>query len=295
MVMRIRKSRPFPRFIVIILFLSAIFLLCAPASPRAQLNPVSEDELAQISGQAGITRVIGNSGVRVTVDSYRFSDTDHTPHNWIELNDVSVDDGQGGPFSIDTPSSSDDFNTLDVATDELGRTYVFMNISTHVDPRTYTIGSFVFCGQDLGSIRLENVRRGASDKLIIGARDEGFCGITMEYDTELTIDSLEYAYNTQPDSLNLSGIHIAGSAAGDPETPSSWSFEGKFKIGDLQAGRPMTVDVGTSEGGGTSVFYNVPMEGAVRVEDVDFGGKRFGPCAMDGITVHHLGIQIPGN
>jgi len=31
------------------------------------------------------------------------------------------------------------------------------------------------------------------------------------------------------------------------------------------------------------------------VENVDFGGNQFGPCAIDGMTVHHLGIQIPGN
>jgi len=40
------------------------------------------------------------------------------------------------------------------------------------------------------------------------------------------------------------------------------------------------------------MFYNLPMKGTVRVEDVTFGGTDFGPSAIDGITVHHLLVQF---
>lgn len=289
-----KEYRLFSRHIAMIV----LFVFILPISSRAQMSRLSEGELSEVSARSGVTYVIGDSQLRITNESYRISDTDHTPHNWIEFNNVTVDDGQGGYFSMDTPYEYDDFNTLDIATTSEGRSFIFMNLSTHVEPRTYTIGNFVFCDQDLGGIRLENLRRGASDSVIIGARGGGQSGIDIEYQTEIAIDSLQYAYNTQPESLSLTGIRFAGSALGAPEDPSSWSFAGKFKFGDLANDNPVTIDVGTYDDGvavSTSVFYNVPMSGSIRVENVDFGGNQFGPCAIDGITVHYLGIQTPGN
>lgn len=278
--------------------LFALFVFFLPITAPAQMSRLSDDELSEVSARSGITYVIGDSQLRVYADSYRVSDTDHTPRHWIELNNFTVDDGQGGYFSMNTPADYDDFNTLDIGTTGEGDTYIFMNLSTHVEPRTYTVGNFVFCDQDLGGIRLENLRKGTSDTFIIGPHGDGMSGIDIEYQTEITIDSLQYTYNTQPESLNLTGIRFAGSALGAPEDPSSWIFSGKFKFGDLANNRPVTIDVGTYDDGAvtsTSVFYNAPMSGSIRVENVDFGGNQFGPCAIDGITVHHLGIQIPGN
>lgn len=283
-------SRYFALFITFILFI--------PVSSQAQMSRMSESELSEVSARSGVSYVIGGSQLRITSDSYRISDTDHTPYHWMEFNNVTIDDGEGGGFSMDTPYNYDDFNTLDIATGADGKTFIFMNLSTHVEPRTYTVGNFVFCGQDLGGMELKNLRKGASDALTIASRGAGQSGIDIEYQTEITLDSLQYTYNAQSASLNLAGIHLAGTAGGSPEDPTSWIFLDKFKIGDLANNRPVTIDVGTYDNDGvpsTSIFYNVPMSGSIRVEDVDFGGNRFGPCAIDGITVHHLGIQIPGN
>lgn len=295
-----RKSRFLAAGAVFFLYITCLVLL--PDLSQARMYQVDDEDLSGVTAQAGITYVIGGSQLRITHDSYSFSDTDHTPHNWIEFNNVSIDDGEGGYFSMDTPFSYDEwtYNTLDVATTEEGDSRIFMNLSTWVEPRTITVGNFVFCGQDLGSIQLANMRKGVSDSLIIGSRSGGLSGIELEYQTEITLDSLEYVFNTQPamSSLNLAGIHLAGHAVGSPEDPTSWIFLGKFKFGDLDDNRPMTIDVGTYNDGltsSTSVFYNMPMSGTIRVENVDFGGKQLGPCAIDGITVHHLGIQIPGN
>ncbi len=295
-----RKSRFLATGLIIFSCVTCLVLL--PDLSRAQMCQVDDEDLSGVTAQAGINYVIGGSQLRVTRDSYSFSDTDHTPHNWMEFNNFTIDDGEGGYFSMDTPFSYDEwtYNTIDVATTEEGDSRIFMNLSTWVEPRTITVGNFVFCDQDLGSIQLSNMRKGTSDSLIIGSRGGGQCGIDLEYQTELTLDSLEYAFNTQPSSssLSLTGIHLAGNAVGSPEDPTSWMFLGKFKIGDFADNRPMTIDVGTYDDGltaSTSVFYNIPMSGTIRVENVDFGGKQLGPCAIDGITVHHLGIQIPGN
>ncbi|HOO47024.1 MAG TPA: hypothetical protein PLM29_12385, partial [Deltaproteobacteria bacterium] len=274
-------------------------LLCIPPVSRAQLTEITEEELSQVSAQAGITYNFGDSGFRITYESYRISDTDHDPVHWMEFNELTIDDGQGGYFSMDTPFdnllSYYDFNTIDVATGDAGQSYVMMNLSTHAEPRTYSVGNFVFCDQDLGGIRLEDVQMGPSDKLIIGARTDGGSGIDMEYQTRIDIASIEYTYNNQPTSLVLSGIHLSQYATGSPEDPTSWLYTGKFKIGDIENNNPMTMDVGTSADNGTSVYLNIPMTGSARVEGVDFGDNRFGPCAIDGINVHHLIVQMPGS
>jgi len=280
----------------IIIFVITL-IMCIPCISMAQLTEVSEEKLSQISAQSGINYVFGNTGVRITQESFRISDTDHDPACWMEFNNFSVDDGQGGYFSLDTPYygllSPYYYNTIDIGTDANGQTLVMMNLSTQYEPRTYEVGNFVFCGQDLGSIRLGNVQHDV-DKLMIGARTDGECGIDMEYQTKVDIESIAYTYNNQPTSLTLSGIHLSEHAVGSPEDPTSWISLGEFKFGDMANDNPVTMDVATIDDV-PSAYINIPMTGNVRIEGVEFGGNNFGPCAIDGIKVHYLGIQLSGD
>lgn len=277
------------------------FILILPLPLFAQMLEVCDEELSDVSAQAGINWRVGNSGVRVNYDSVQIKDTDNG--NWIEFNGITVGDGAGGFFSIDTPDDNDATNTLDVGTLPTGNTILFMNLSDHVEPRTYNIESIVFrtqeTVQDLGSLRLENVRKDSNDRLSLSGRSDGQCGIDFEYHTKIDIDSIKYTYNTTPTSLELKGIHLSQFAGGSPEDPTSWTFLGKFMIGDVQAGTPATMDVATGDLGGgvmkTAIMYNFPMKGSARVEEVNFGGNNFGPCAIDGINVHHLYVVMPGN
>lgn len=279
------------------LFLTAL-ILYMPAALHAQMQEVGERELSQVSAQSGIIYVIGNSQLRISYDSFSFSDTDHDPLSWIELNNFTIDDGNGGYFSLDTPEDAEDFNTIDVGTDGSGITSVFLNLYLNMEPRTLTVGNFVFCGQELGSLRLENYRTLQSNLATFAGRGNGATGIVMDYQTEIIIDSLKFIYNTQPSSLSLNNIHLSQYASGDPADPSTWTFSGRFKLGDRANNNPVSIDVGTIDRGDgtsyTSVFYNVPMTGSMRAENVNFGGNSFGPCAIDGLNVHRLGIQIPG-
>lgn len=280
-------------FSAILGVLIALFI-SSPSSLFAQMQEISEGELSQISAQAGINVFIGDSGFTISADSYSISDTDHSPVNWIEFNNVTVDDGEGGPFSLDTPDNFLDINTLDIVSDLYDRTLIYLNLSYNVEPRTYTVGNLVFCEQDLGSITLSDLTRGASDTLLIGSHDDGTCGIDMEYATKIDIASLTYAFNdnTVNNSLQLNGIHLAGYAAGSPEDPTSWTFSGKYKFGNFEDNNPVTMDVASTDEGETGVYYNIPMEGCLRVEGVEFGENTFGPVAIDGIMVHHLGMEI---
>ena len=147
--------------------------------------------------------------------------------------------------------------------------------------------------QDLGSLDINHITEGPS-RWRIGAHSGGSCGIDFDYITKVDINHVIYTYNTAPATLDIGGIHLAQSATGAPNNPGAWAFSGSFGIGDLGASTPTpaTIDVGTDASGNPSMQMNLPMTGTIRVEDVTFGGTDFGPSAIDGITVHHLNVQM---
>lgn len=83
----------------VILFVLSMCLL--PGTAQAQMARLSDNDLSGISGQAGLSINMDGSA-QVRMDLLRFSDTQTTP-NWIELHDVNVDNGVGGPFLFTTP------------------------------------------------------------------------------------------------------------------------------------------------------------------------------------------------
>jgi hypothetical protein len=254
---------------------------------------------------SGISIAANNTKVHIDIDSIGITDSDNG--NKIEFQDFTIDDGAGGYFSFDT--LPDTPITLDVGSDLSGWTAVRLGLSHYTQPRTYSADHFIFCNQDIGSLAFSDVREGPSELLFAAHRD-GSCGIDFEYNTTLNIESADYTYNTAADHLAFDGIHLAEFAAGSPEDPTSWGFSGRFRVGDLDGAEidvdsdpnnpavpnPATIDIGTDPGtGNTSLAISAPMKGTIRVEDVKFGGTDFGPCAIDGITVHRLDLTFSTN
>jgi hypothetical protein len=309
--------------IIIAFIIPLIFL--SPIRSTAAMEVLSEVELSRLVAGAGVDIDIKGSGARITLDSfYVWDTTDHDPatpeidFNKIEFNNIVIDDGAGGYFSFDTPAGKP--ITIDVGTGASGKTilrisggyasalFVTLPISDIIpfnplggimgvaslfssgsEPRSYRAGSLVFCDQDLGSLLMDRVIR-SDESLNIGAHG----GVDFDYTGRLDIGELRYTYNTAPQSLTATGIHLAESAAGAPENPAAWVFTGAFKVGDI-SNNPATIDVGTNSSDRTSMFLNLPMQGCLRIENVNFGGVDFGPCVIDGITVHRLQIQMPGS
>jgi hypothetical protein len=123
------------------------------------------------------------------------------------------------------------------------------------------------------------------------------------------MDRFGYTYNTSGanDTFELSGIHLVGafddmsgfditdSTTWDiPTDPSGWTSSGVFSIGDIDSGNPATLDIGTDAGGQTVMQLEMPMNGSLRVERLNFGNRDFGPMAIDGLQVHRLTVTIPG-
>jgi hypothetical protein len=296
-----KRLRQVPFIAMFIIALTSL----APGILSAQMSVVSEDELSTISAQAGINFNYGDFGVNITSDTIRYSDTDNG--NWLELNNFSIS-GPGGYFKLDCPEGSP--MTIDVGTmttvDSQTRTFVGYQLSDHVNTRTWTIGNLVFANQDLGSIVFDTSTVTPAYFGVSSHLGAGTSGIEFEYLTSWLTNDFTYAYNTSGGTLNLQGIHLAESVVGAAESdPSTWVFSGRFRIGDLLGGyinaepSPATMDVATdlsTTPSTTSLYLNLPMKGTVRVADVVLGGNNFGPVAIDGITVHHLGLQFnPGN
>gem|GEM_PF-1032764 len=280
-------------------------LVFVPACLLAMEN-LCDEALGQVTAQAGITYNYGDFGVHVGIGSYRFSDTDSSPRNWIEFNNVTIS-GPGGYFLLDCPQ--DYPMTIDVATsttiDDQGLTFIEYQMSDHVNRRDWSVGNFVFCNQDLGSITFDTSTVDPAVFRVSSHRETGSSGIDFEYLFRWRTQDFTYAYNTSGGSLHVAGLHLAETAGGDPSDPSTWTFTGPFRVGDLYGGtidtdndpsnqahaNPATFDVATVDDK-TYVLVNLPLKGSIRMEGVSMNGMDFGPVAIDGIKAHVLSIKI---
>ncbi|MHB8137443.1 MAG: DUF6160 family protein [Smithellaceae bacterium] len=294
----------FAVFVTVLLFILAAILSAVPSEAAGPVN-LSDSELAGVTGQAGISVNVETKS-RVDILEYSFSDTPdlEIDRHWIKFKHITVDDGAGGHYiaatTTDGPYDPTNLNRidpirLDVGTNDAGRTLVSVYDSSHVLPRWYAIEDFEFVDLSLGSINLDALSMGPS-LYRAGAHADGTGGgFDFDYSTRITAQALRFTYNTALETLALSGIHLAGSATGAPEDPATWSFTGNFKIGDIDGGNPAKFDVVTNTDdapGVTSLVVNVPMQGSLRVENVNFGGDNFGPIAIDGINVHRMSISF---
>lgn len=290
-VLRINHAIP----VTVVLFILVAFLLAIPLR-AAQRVALSDTELADVTGQAGIN-IYKSVATRYTASVMKVSDTDSATPQWLEFRNVTVDDGSGGYFLIQTPM--DDTITLDVGTNEEGRTLVSYRDTSRLSPRWYTVGDMVFCNQSLGSLNVDALSMGPSVYRLGAHADGTGGGYDFDYTTSAYAQAFRYTYNTVPETLTLSGIHLVNSATGaadNPADPTTWSFTGAgnfFRIGNIDSSDPAKVDVvSDSTTGVTSLVLSLPIEGSLRVENVVFGGNSFGPVAIDGIKAHRLTIQI---
>ncbi|MCB2149462.1 MAG: hypothetical protein KQI81_23480 [Deltaproteobacteria bacterium] len=267
----------------------ALLLGAGPEIAFTEMHMMDEIELSGVSAQAGIM-IISDIQVNVSYDTINFSDSGTgTEQDWIELTGVTVHDSAGGPFTIQSPVETP--SAIDIATDADGWSYLSILDSSCIQPRYYTIDRIVFCEQAIGGLEIGHVVRQPST-LRLGAHGDDTTGVDWDYATQIDIDSFRYTYNDNEDAFYFDGFHLAGSAAGDPTDPTAWTFDGQFKVGDLDNDNPATFDIGTNASGETIMVMTLPMEGTLRIENIDFGGQAFGPAAIDGLQVHRLAVAF---
>ena len=279
-------------FALIFTVLSALF----SAETTAAMRPLGDTDLAKVTGRGGVS-IDMDLAVNVSLGSLKISDTSATP-SWLELNGVTITGPSGGNFLVRT--HDDDSNnafhlnptTIDVSTDPAGRTSLIISDASGLSPRYFDVARLVFAGQELGSLSVGPLTEGPS-RLMVTAPLVG-PGVEFDYASRLDIGAFRYRYNSS-DSLTLIGVHLVGSASGAPEDPASWTLTGSYHIGETPAGssNPASIKVGALAGDSSpSTFISLPMQGALRVEDVAFGPTSFGPVAIDGINVHRLQLRL---
>ncbi|WP_319525295.1 DUF6160 family protein [uncultured Desulfosarcina sp.] len=279
------KQLPFLAAVVYMTLLS----LWMPSAPQAEMQALGDTQMAQVTAQSGIT-IWMDTTVQFTANSLQVSDTDSDPAEWIELQGFAITNGTDDYFSVKTPW--DDPVTIDITTSDTGQTLLVTEFSTHVEPRYYHADSLVFCSLDIGSLDIDNVTQQPST-LRIGAPTDGSQSALWDLATQIDLDCISYTYNDTAQALTFAGIHLAATATGDPTDPTLWEFDGQFNIGDLENDNPAAFEVGTdSDTGLTLVTLSLPMQGSLRIEDIDFGGQSFGPAAIDGLQVHRLSVML---
>jgi hypothetical protein len=279
------------------LWCAALWLLPA-GDCAADLQVLAGDELARISGSGGLS--IGVQDAAVFMHTAAFTYVDSDTGNALTLEGLTLSNGAGRPASFSTGG-------VDVDGDRLV-TPLTIDVMTYDDPALSVYGKAVvalkamdwlqaahlhaeilrFCGQDLGSLDIGVLQR-PSFYWLLGAHDSG---IDIEYGARIDIDTLRLTYNTNAEHCALNGIHFGAQDSGAPQDPSAWRMEGLFRIGDMAAGRPATLDVGQDADGWVAIHLNLPMAGAIRVENLAWAGTDFGPLAIDGIQVHRLSVRF---
>lgn len=281
-----------------LLLLLLLPLSLAPAA-EARWEELDEAAMDQVSAEAGLSIEFTTLGYRSTTESLRLTDTD--TGNALELQDLVIHDGTGNPCTLRTAGQAitvDVFAADDPADPTRDREIVSIRLPLMEQVKSLTVGRIVFCGRETGSLHIGNIAVPESHLYL-----SGHGGVDMELGFASTIDRLDYTYNEAaplPERLSLGGLRLAedftANPADDPADPGTWSPAGTFRVGDMASGRPATLDIFGDEAGGRGILsLNLPARGSFRVENVQFGPSSFGPCAIDGIRVHRLSLQLPAN
>ncbi len=273
---------------IYIFILSAVLTIIGE-SGIADMQILSDEKLSQINAGSGIS-IHMDTRVKITADTISFSDSDSNPASWIRLNGFSMDDGNGDGFILSTLDKEPFI--ADVGTLPDGRSLFQVNLTPFTSTFSLHATDLEFCEQSLGSLDINDVSLSQDSILRFSHHMDATAGIELDAGFALDMGSLTHIYNNDGNALSISGIHIAGSATGPAEDPSSWQMTDSFSIGDLNT-TPASIDVGTDNTtGNTSVYLNFPISGTVRVEDISLNNQSFGPAVIDNIQAHRLTIIL---
>jgi hypothetical protein len=311
-------SYDFVRIVTFISILLLFFGVSAYDSPvYAKMKAMDEDYLSQVEGQEGLTLGL-NLTVSTVVTGFSFgNDLTSALAQSINVGTLTVGNGAGEGFDINTNLTIDvGTNTTDYTTwlylsglvlpsNDSGICISANDISVTVNSTTWTLGNIditgLYMGRSLTTVT-PNYTAGDAPWLSLSGSPSGGGGVVFYAGLGLYIDNVKFAYAT--DSMNISGIYIYGASPDIASgTPASWpALTGNMQIGGVfktydthgnvtgtyNAG-PATFDVGSNSGSssGTEVSFNLPMALSIRVKDFKMDSTHdFGPMALDNLIIY---------
>ncbi|MGA3282452.1 MAG: DUF6160 family protein [Smithella sp.] len=322
-----KKFLPSYDFVRIVTFISILLLFLGvsvyDSLVYAKMKAMDEDSLSQVEGQEGITVGL-NLTVSTVVTGFSFgNDLTSALAQSINVGTLTVGNGAGGGYGINTNL------TIDVGTNITDNT-TWLYLSGLVLPSndsgicisandisvtaqssitgnstTWTLGNIditgLYMGRSLTTVT-PNYIAGVAPWLSLSGSPSGGGGVVFYAGLGLYINNVQFAYAT--DSMNLSGIYIYGASPDIASgTPTSWpaltgnmQIGGVFKTYDIHGNvtgtynaGPATFDVGSNSGSssGTEVSFNLPMAASIRVKDFQMDSTHdFGPMALDNLIIY---------
>ena len=267
---------------------------------HAEMKPVTSDELETINAGLSLDFRILNSRILMSSDCITATSFDSGLLNTLEIKDISIDNGMGDGFSLDTP---DDIPIRLELVPEAGVnfTQLFLfeipDLSTYGDLPHLKLQNISINETDLGSLYVNKIamqkfifRTGFSNSGPANRLSFGDIGISSN------IEEITYSASSLSESedFSIKDIYFSGTSTGDPENPDTWEFSGPFMFGDISE-QPVNIDIMQDVLSGNALQINIPANGNIRVKDIRSGNRSFGPCAIDGIKIHSMSIDIPGS
>jgi len=308
-------------FISILLLFFGVSVYDSPV--YAKMKAMDEDSLSQVEGQEGI--IVGlNLTVNTVVTGFSFgNDLTSALAQSINVGTLTVGNGAGGGYGINT------YLTIDVGTNTTDNTtWLYLSglvlpsndsgicisandISATVNSTTWTLGNIditgLYIGRSLTSVT-PNYIAGDAPWLSLSGSPSGGGGVVFYAGLGLYINNIKFAYTT--DSMNLFGIYIYGASPNVASgNPASWpTLTGNMQIGGVfntydvngnvtgtyNAG-PATFDVGSNSGSstGTEVSFNLPMALSMRIKDFQMDSTHdFGPMALDNLIIYRSTVTF---
>ena len=258
-----------------------LFFLTGVHPSMAQMQALSDQRLDAVTAQAGFSMHLDLSA-RINPLHVALTEEDG---DRLTLQEISIHGQAGNPIALYTPAYGP--FTLDIGPDG----YLLAAGTLFTDPINLEVNPIFLNDTNLGSLEVDYLDFG-SGGLQASARFLPSLFIDMDVGFQLHGDSLAYGDETAEGSLALSGIHLSGSATGDPEDPGSWGYGGMFQMSK-------TVSVVSILEFIESIAEWAPemqmstVSGSLRVENMRLGTQDFGPMAIDNIRTHRLSM-LPG-
>jgi len=304
--------------------ISIAFTLLLPLVAIGTLQPLGNSELDKVMGQSGITIAVKDVQIFQNIAQYRYFASDS---GYLILTNLQSDvmkynfgtDMSTGLIQMDAGvcevASLDDWNATTDPTSVQKGMYGASATNWEQEVSYYTDG-FIFSdgnnAYDLGEVWLGQIRQ-PSWKYFMAPHEVG-SGVDFEFDFEMHIDALAYAYGTDSSNnclkLAFEDIHIGqsfgfGTAGDDPANPATWTSDiGEFQVGDIfgdlaanEHARPAQIDAGVCnfdfcDDPLGAYRLRLPFSGSFRFENAEFGGTDFGPGAIDGINAYRLDVYL---
>ncbi len=272
-----------------------VAFLSLPLTSNA-LEPMDDAEMDGVHAQSGI--VLGLSDAEIyTHKGYETYQDTTSSGTMIEFEDTSSFHRFNTPEGIFLRVFQNDSGLPLVALEALSDIYDDAWVQ---DMALYT-GAITFDGENLGALEVKGMgpKEFALYMTPAGVIDNlpANSGVTFQLEARASMDEFRWDYRgngSEDGQFLLGGGEVAGSfdEQGNPD--------GRFIIGNLDprdenagALAPAMFRVMQDDDGRGFVRMNLPMEGSIRIDDIEMGEHDvYGPLHVDGMEIHHLQMDF---